>query len=52
MANDKKQIFTLRPTADGKDGQQILTHGPDDLANREAAAKRDRRNYTVSDVPK
>lgn len=51
MTSDKK-LFTLRPTADGKDGQRILTHGADDLANREAAAKRDRRDYTVSDLPK
>lgn len=52
MAKDKK-LFTLNPdTSTGDKGDMVLTHGADDLANREAAAKRDKRSYTVSDVPK
>lgn len=51
MANDKK-IFTLHPDNNGEKGHEILTHGADDLANREAAAKRDGRNYTISEVSK
>lgn len=45
-----KKIFTLRPTADGKDGQEILTHGPDDLAERKASAKAAKRSYEVREV--
>ena len=36
----------------GRPARVVRTASADDLANREAAAKRDRRDYTVSDVPK
>lgn len=42
MASDKK-IFTLHPDNSGEKGDRIATYGADDLAEREAAAKRDGR---------